>query len=217
MRSLLDELNSELRDLHQFVNGIKQYQTQRFGNSIQTYLTIRKRFDHAAFSVTLYRTLEKFVEELVEAYAQQLANHIHYDMLPKKLKDMHLSKTIEILSNSLKENSRHANIDRKRYVNNLNNCLTNANAYQLNHTALSSHTSNVRKSVINNIFASVGIESIWEKTYSTHVMSRWCSLKYSDVNESTYEKRSESYLEEIVQRRTQVTHYVRLPENLCSH
>lgn len=90
MRSTLDELNRELSDLRALVTSIEPVNkalSDAKDSAVQRYVSIRRRFDYAAFVVAIYASFEKFVEELLSSYVRLEAKRLDYLSLPKKLTD----------------------------------------------------------------------------------------------------------------------------------
>jgi hypothetical protein len=100
VRSTLDELITELAELKALVASIEPVNAALAGHKdtvVQQYVSIRRRFDYAAFAVALYASFEKFVENLITAYVRIEARRVDYAALPKKLTDKHLAGTAELL------------------------------------------------------------------------------------------------------------------------
>ena len=100
MRSTLDELLTELAELKAFVESIAKVNSALADHQdsvVKTYLSIRRRFDYAAFAVALYASFEKFIEGLIAAFAQLESRRLEYAKLPKGLKKKHLSQTAKML------------------------------------------------------------------------------------------------------------------------
>ena len=63
MRSTLDELVSELAELKALVESIEPVNRALGSHEdtvVQRYVSVRRRFDYAAFAVALYASFEKF-------------------------------------------------------------------------------------------------------------------------------------------------------------
>jgi len=100
VRSTLDELITELDELKALVASIGPVNAALVSHKdtvVKQYVSIRRRFDYAAFIVALYASFEKFVESLIIAYVRLEARRVDYATLPRKLTDKHLSGTAELL------------------------------------------------------------------------------------------------------------------------
>jgi hypothetical protein len=101
VRSTLDELTKELNELRALVASIVPVNSVLAAHQdklVRQYVQVRRRFDYAAFAIALYASFEKFIENLVAAYAQLESRRLEYAQLPPKLVKKHLSRTAEMLS-----------------------------------------------------------------------------------------------------------------------
>ena len=81
MRSMLDEFTKELDDLAALLESIKPVNDALATHPdqlVRRYVLVRRQFDYAAFAVALYASFEKFVEDLIAAYAQLESRRLHY-------------------------------------------------------------------------------------------------------------------------------------------
>jgi hypothetical protein len=88
VRSTLDELITDLAELKALVASIDPVNRALAGHKdsvVLQYVSIRRRFDYAAFAVALYASFEKFVENLITAYVRLEARRVDYAALPQKL------------------------------------------------------------------------------------------------------------------------------------
>jgi hypothetical protein len=84
----LDELTTELTELTTLIESITPVNlalASHKGTVVQRYISIRKRFDYAAFVVALYASFEKFIEGLIATYAQLESRRLQYTELPQRL------------------------------------------------------------------------------------------------------------------------------------
>lgn len=214
MRSILDELKRELGELQVLVDSIEPVRNAlaRQPNSLlHDYLKIRRRFDYAAFIVALYASFEKYIEDLVVAYAQLESRRVPYSELPSRLVEKHLTKTAEILSPRARVGEgKYAHLTHQGLVKNLHECLEGTNrAYTLNKEAVVAHDGNLRVRVITDLFAALGIEKICELVQSSDALLAWyCTVQElepgtrQDVPFSVIEER----IRDIVERRNQTSH-----------
>jgi hypothetical protein len=212
VRSTLDELVKELEELRALVASIAPVNSVLEGHSdsvVRQYVTIRRRFDYAAFVVALYASLEKFVENLVAAYARLEASRVRYADLPPKLVKKHLSRTADILAKGRLGEGRYAGLSEIHIVTNLFDCLRGQSPYTLNDVAVVAHDHNLRHSEIDSLFTAVGIEQVCERARTVDAMMTWyCVSKglsrppEDGVPWGPIMQR----LEDIVERRNQVAH-----------
>ena len=212
MRSTLEEFATELGDLRAFLNSITPVNTALAGHQdslVRQYLTIRRRFDYAAFVVALYAAFETFVEDLVSSYAQLIAIRTSYASLPKSLINKHMYRSAEILLKGRYGEGRYAGISELDVVKNLFDCVSGTEQYSLNTAAVTAHDLNLRQTEMNKLFSSVGIENISDQARRLEPMLKWfCKLNSlseapaDGVPAATIEQR----IEGMVDRRNQVAH-----------
>lgn len=220
MRSTLDELITELGQLKALVASIKPVNTALAGHNdplVQQYVSIRRRFDYAAFAIALYASLEKFVENLVEAYARLETRRVEYAKLPEGLTKKHLAGSAELLSrrHQLGE-GRYVGLNELGVVKNLFECLSGIRHYALNEKAVSAHDRNLRAEEIDRVFAAVGIDNICDRLCHADEIKSWFGTAQGldtqpqhSVNRTVIERR----LKDIVDRRNEVAHHGGVPKN----
>lgn len=220
MRSTLDELITELAELKAFVESSDPVNSALAGHNntvVQKYVSIRRRFDYAAFAVALYASFEKFIEGLVAAFAQLESRRLQYPALPQKLVKKHLSRTAEMLSRGRIGEGRYVSLTELEVVKNLFECLNGTRPYTLNEAAVVAHDLNLRVGEIDALFATVGFEQVCERVRRADVLVEW----YRDLNGLTATPQGgvptatiEERLKDIVERRNQVAHRGGNPVNL---
>jgi len=215
----LDGLITELDELKAFVESIDQVNSALAGHNnsvIQKYISIRRRFDYAAFAVALYASFEKFIEGLVVAYAQLESRRLQYSALPQKLVKKHLLRTADMLSRGRIGEGRYANLTELDVVKNLFDCLNGTRPYTLNEAAVVAHDVNLRVGEVDALFAAVGVDTMCERVRRADVLVEW----YRDVNGLPATQHEvpavtiEERLKDIVERRNQVAHRGGNPVNL---
>lgn len=220
MRSTLEELTKELEELRSLVASIAPVNSALEGNKdslVRQYVMIRRRFDYAAFAVALYASFEKFVENLVAAYAKLVARRVPYADLPAKLVTKHLLQTADLLSRGELGAGRYAGIRELDVVKNLFECLNGVTPYTLNEPAVVAHSANLRSGEIDKLFATVGIDQVCSCVRRADALLDW----YCTSNELTAAPQDgvpvptiEERLKDIVDRRNQVAHRGGKPDDL---
>ena len=176
MRSTLDELAKELAELRALVASITPVNSALAGHRdalVREYLTIRRRFDYAAFVVALYASFEKFAENLVAAYARLATLRSQYDALPTGLIKKHIIKSADILARGRLGEGRYLGIREIDVVKNLFDCLSGVNPYSLNDVAIVAHDLNLRYDELGKLFAAVGIEKVCGGARRADAMLMW--------------------------------------------
>lgn len=212
MRSVLDELTKELKELSALVASIAPVNAALAGHQdslVRQYVLVRRRFDYAAFAVALYASFEKFIEGLIAAYAQLESCRLQYAELPQKLVKKHISRTAEMLSRGRIGEGRYVGLTELEVVKNLFDCLNGVRPYTLNEAAVVAHDLNLRAGEIDALFAAVGIEQLCDRVRWADPLVEWhCVAQGLDAppQEGVPPAIVEKRLEGIVERRNQVAH-----------
>lgn len=212
MRSTLDELTKELDELRALVSSIAPVNSALADHQdllVRKYVSIRRRFDYGAFAVALYASFEKFIENLVAAYAHLESRRVRYTELPQKLVTKHLSSTAEMLSRGRIGEGRYIGLTELDVVKNLFECLSGVRSYTLNEAAVVAHDLNLRVSEIDKLFAAVGIEQICNRVRRADALLQWyCEVK--ELNSAPQDGVPAAIVEErikdLVERRNQIAH-----------
>lgn len=220
MRSTFDEVLIELQDLRALVESVAPVNLALRGHKdtvVQKYMSIRRRFDYAAFTVALYASFEKFVENLITAYVRLETQRVKYAALPEKLQTKHLAGTAELLSRGRIGEGRYRGMTHMGAVKNLNDCLSGTTPYSLNEPVVATHDSNLRTKIVDELFAAVGIDSICSRACRGDAVVDWfCKVKElatpppAGVPLTVVSTR----LDDIVDRRNQVAHRGGSQDNL---
>jgi hypothetical protein len=220
VRSTLDELITELGELKALVSSIEPVNAALAGNKdsvVQRYVSIRRRFDYAAFAVALYASFEKFVENLITAYVRLEARRVDYANLPEKLTDKHLAGTAEMLWRRRLGEGRYVGLSELGAVKNLFECLSGIKPYALNEAVVSAHDANLRAGEVDAVFGAAGIERVCDRACRADALVAWyCNAQRLDAPPQDGVKRTvlEERLKDIVERRNQVAHRGGNPDDL---
>jgi len=101
VRSNIQEIDRELAEIRALIESISPVNAALQGSGdmkVQSFLSVRRRFDYSAFVVALYASYEKFTEDLVASFARVTAARRKYSSLPKKLLEKHSRKSAEIIA-----------------------------------------------------------------------------------------------------------------------
>jgi hypothetical protein len=220
VRSTLDEFTNELLELRALVSSIAPVNAALAGHQdsvVRQYLTVRRRFDYAAFIVALYASFEKFSENLVASYARLATLRSKYEHLPVSLTRKHMLKSADILARGRLGEGRYVGVREIDLVKNLFECLSGVTPYSLNDMAVIAHDLNLRAEELGTLFASVGIEKVCERSRRADALLAWfCAVNglaeapKDGVPPATIQQR----LDDLVERRNQVAHRGGNPLNL---
>lgn len=220
MRSILDEFRSELDELKTLVASIDPVNTALAAmeeSIVRQYLTIRRRFDYAAFVVALYASYEKFAESLVAAFVQVIADRTEYAALPPALVSKHLTKSAEILFRGrLGETGRYAGVTSAEMVRNLFSCISGARPYTLNSVAVVAHEANLRHGEMVKLFVDVGIENFSSRLQRSAILIGWYETSSGGtlIDEAFPVETVEQKIVDLVERRNRVAHRGGSPDDL---
>lgn len=220
MRSTFDELATELNQVRALVASITPVNKVLTGHEdpiAKQYVTVRRRFDYAAFVVALYASFEKFIEDLVAGYARLESRRVQYADLPEKLVKKHLCRTAEMLLRGRLGEGRYADLREIDVVKNLFECLNGDTPYTLNDAAVIAHDSNLRAHEVDVLFAAVGIEQICGLARRSDAIEEWyCAAKLlpAPPQDGVPMAAVEERLKDIVDRRNQVAHRGGNPDEL---
>jgi hypothetical protein len=212
VRSTLDELITELNELKALVASIEPVNFVLAAHKdtvVQKYVSIRRRFDYAAFAVALYASFEKFIENLITAYVRIEARRLDYAALPQKLTTKHLAGTAELLWRGRIGEGRHVRMSELGVVKNLFECLNGTTPYTLNEAVVVAHDANLRAGEVDAVFGAVDIENICDRACSADAIVAWyCTVQGLGTPPQHGVKRTviEERLKDIVERRNQVAH-----------
>jgi len=210
---------TELAELKAFVNSIAKVNSALENHDdsvVKTYISIRRRFDYAAFAVALYASFEKFIEGLIAAFAQLESRRLEYSKLPEGLKKKHFSQTVKMLERGRIGEGRYANLTPVNVVKNLFECLNGTMPYKLNDAAIVAHDQNLRVKEIDELFAAVGMEKVSNSVRQADDLVKWhCNLNgLRNAPKKVPAITIVNRLNDIVERRNEVAHRGGNPDNL---
>ena len=219
MRSNIEQLLAELREARALIDSIIPVNSALSGQAdgtIQKYLNVRRRFDYAALVVALYASYEKFVEDIVAAYARIKARGKLYSELPQKLIEKHCRKSTEIVSRGSLGKGRYVGLTEFTVIDNLHQCMSNLPNYQLNDVAVVAHENNLRYHETLSLVANLGISDLCNKVRRTDPLTAWFSKASSLTGhiDSVPLETVLNRLENVVERRNQITHRGGSPDNI---
>lgn len=212
MRSTLEQLLQRLRDIDAFVSSIRMAERGEFEDAVawQRAIRLRKRFDHAAFIISLYATMERYVEELVWAYARYQARRAEYANLPQKLREKNVRRSGELLSKHRRlGEGRWKGLGAPDVVANLHGCLAGVSPYQLTKEVVVFHDDqNLRASVVQDLFATVGVEDVHNRARFVDALEAWYQTdqKLVTLSGGVPDGVIAARLDALVQSRNQVAH-----------
>jgi hypothetical protein len=218
----LEELNVKLKDLNMLIKPISLnscYISNKDAILTNKEISIRKRFDYSAFFIILYASFEKFVENLIKVYVQQLTRHFPYESLPQKLQKKHLTRSAQMLQGKLQGNGDDLKLRQLALVQNLFDCLSGAETYALNIDAVINNYGNLKASIVDDIFNIIDLKNICNLVCNTNAIKTWyCDVNKLDKDRLKVVEREiiDLRLNDIINYRNQIAHGGNLPDNLPS-
>jgi hypothetical protein len=220
VRSTLDEFTKELDELEALVASITPVNkalAEHKHSLVRKYVSVRRRFDYAAFAVALYASFEKLIEAFIAEYAQFESRRLRYLELPSRLVAKHRLRTAEMLSRGRIGEGRYVGLTELEVVKNLFECLNGVIPYTLNKAAVIAHDVNLRVNEIDNLFAAVGIEKVCDRVRRADALLSWYSkTKNLDVvqKDGVPATLIEERIKDIVDRRNEIAHGGDIPTAL---
>ncbi len=157
----------------------------------------QKIYAYTAIVISLYGALERFVEDLAESYVYLVCRRTPvFDALPDEIIKQHIPKSITLLEKVQQPNYR-GSLNITTIVGNLHRTLTENISNALNAKAYSVHTANMRCSIVDQMFNSVGVKNITDRA------KHWKSHK-EDIKST-----SSSHwplIDDLADRRNEVSH-----------
>jgi hypothetical protein len=216
----MDELRNELDGLQTLVASIEPVNAALRGHSdphVRRYVSLRRRFDYAAFVVGLYASFETFVENLITAFVRLESKRVPYSALPKGLTEKHRVETAELLRRGRLGEGRYVGMSDLGVIRNLFECLNGTTPYTLNEFSIVAHDANLRASEIDRLFTAIDIKNICDQARRTDPIKDWYCAAHDLPTPPQYGVESTvvvQRLNDIVERRNEVAHRGGNPENL---
>lgn len=156
-------------------------------------------YDHCAVITRLYAIYERFVEELVTDWIRLMPEMFPlYSELEDRVRDTHQMGVGQLLLNLKKSRFQHLSIE--GVVRGLFRGVTDEDKYELVPDAFLLHEQNLRKNVLENLFADVGISNAW------NWVEKHRAVKYFVKEIRASENTAEGELNELISYRNDAAH-----------
>lgn len=178
---------------------------------IQANSTIKRRQSYVSAIIVLYGALERYVEEAVAEYAEQLVLiHQEFQRLPERLRAQHTLLTIDYLA-SLKDGRVREAEDIATVIGTLHDCLNGKSPFKLNARAFSLRSSNMKFGRVCEIMKNLDIQISRRRILATPSYSRFLhessGLAAKDMQDSEVES-ALGHIDELVALRNDIAHGV---------
>lgn len=173
--------------------------------------TIIRRQNYVSSIIVLYGALERYVEETVEEYIDELVSmHSEFRELPQGLRDRHTRLTIDYLA-LLKDGKVRETEEISSVVAALHDCLSGSDRYRLNARAFLVRSSNMNLKRIRQIMGGLGLRIparrvLSAPAYDAFLIGAGGPLA-KDMNDSEVEAALD-HVDELVRLRNDIAHGV---------
>jgi hypothetical protein len=167
-----------------------------------------QRYNYCAALTRLYVVYEEFVENLIDEWLGSLPAIMAYSDLGDRIQNTHREGVGRLLLELKKKRFQHLNVE--NVVRSLFNGLSGHSNYELIPEAFLLHEQNLRKEVLDKLFADAGIEKAWA----------WVE-KHREVTGFFHEflgnaMTAEAQLNELIDYRNEAAHKVIIDETISS-
>jgi hypothetical protein len=173
--------------------------------------TIKRRQSYLSAIIVLYGALERYVEEFVAEYVEQLALiHKEFRRLPEKLRARHTQLTIDYLA-SLKDGRVRETEGIPTVIATLHDCLAGKTPFRLNARAFSLRSSNMKFGRVRDIMGSLDIQIHGRRILATPSYTRFldevAGISVKDMQDNEAESMLD-HIDELVALRNDIAHGV---------
>lgn len=225
---LINHLNYERSCQIYFQSGSKRYTGEHYfevefrdflSTKINPALTDSKVYSYKNGIISLYGFLERYIEDIVVEYLRSVCEQSpDYKSIPQEVRKNHLDASLDHIvklkkSRGMSSDYRESALGET--VENMHNCLVEAQEYVLNYDAFVNHNSNFRYDSIHEIFTRIGIHGISRSCLSDAGLAHALSRKHSPAG--TLGKKILislliTELDDLAQRRNEIAHGARIDE-----
>ena len=185
-----------------------------------SFKIIKSIYDYNLIIISLYGSLECFIDNIIRDYLNYLHNKINsYNDLPKAIQDNHFHLSASLMQNL--NMHKYSNLKKEAIVANLHSCFNEPDKYRINIDAYLQRTANLRQDMIAKMFARVGISNILEKIasnrhYIIYIKKQYSEMEYPAVSSKVHENKICAMLGELALRRNDVSHGVETEDILSN-
>lgn len=202
LQKRLDSINTHIKVLKRIENITKQQIENDDFKYIQSKQTDEKTFNYQANIISLYGSLEFFIEEVFKEYIEHLRHIIpQYNSLNKKIKDNYFDNVAKL--HSKLHYAKFSHITELKIVQNLEKVIVQDNNEILAEPFLG-NGGNYKHSIICELMSSVGIDNVDCNIIQLSPLSDLLLELTPDKEQQR--KMVAMRLEELVNRRNEVAH-----------
>lgn len=202
LQKRLDSINTHIEVLKRIENITKQQIENDDIKYIQSKQTDEKTFNYQANIISLYGTLEFFIEEVFKEYIEHLRRIIpQYNSLNKKIKDSYFDNVAKL--HSKLHYAKFSHITELKIVQNLEKVIAQGNNEILAESFLG-NGGNYKHNIICDLMNSVGIDNVDCNIIQLSPLSDLLLELTTDKEQQR--KMVAMRLEELVDRRNEIAH-----------
>lgn len=165
-------------------------------------------YNYCAALTRLYVVYEEFVEVLIKEWLGLLPTIRAYSDLGDRIQNTHQEGVGRLLLELKKKRFQHLNVD--NVVRSLFNGVSGHSNYELIPEAFLLHEQNLRKEVLDKLFADAGIEKAWAWVEKHREVTRFFEEVLGD------DITAEAQLNELIDYRNEAAHQVMIDETITS-
>jgi len=170
----------------------------------------KSKFDYNTIIVSLYGYLERYIEDLITEYLDEVASHSPtYTDLPEDIRNNHLAFSID-LSRKIDQQRYSGNLRVEEVIARLHTCFTAPERYQLNVQAFTQHSSNFRHSMVVQTLSQCGISEVTQSIKQADPFISFLRDEDSERDVTTFLSKEDKIvfyrLNDLANRRNDVAH-----------
>lgn len=225
MKGNLDEFINGLEKLRDYISGVK-LQNELLASNLEERehceihnliedikehhmkFRTKKVFEYNTIIISLYGFFERYLEEIIKGYLNELNNIIdEFSNLPNTISENHHDLSAQLLRN-IELPKYQGVISKNEIIKNLYSCINNDEFnYKINLEAYTYHSSNFRHEEINRFFSNIGINNISHLVKQDSKFKKYMNNNYPEINLSnTRDKIVFNKLDDLANRRNDVAH-----------
>ena len=184
-------------------------ETSNLAAGVNLAAGLRKVFDYSSVVVALYGAVEDYVERLAEHCVEVMNNaFIRYSDIPLSTRKQHEKLSLK-LADQVEQAGYRGHLNTGLVIGRLHGCLSDDAAYRINQEAFSIHGANIRRALIREMFAALGISNIDQAVVAHQSVSETMPTLGRYADDVFY------YIDDLADRRNIVAHGER-PQDVIS-
>ena len=182
---------------------------ENLATQLKDFNIIKRAFNYNSLIISLYGFFEKFIEDTIETYVNDLnIDIVDYDKLPESVVKHHLPLSIQMI-NKVESVKYQGQLTKENIINNLHSCINDKNNYILNKEAFKQHSSNFRYQIITEVFNKIGVNDIGNLIINNKKFRNYILDKLGKSESEKLDQEEAYYhIDDLAERRNDVAHGV---------